>query len=803
MSSCRVLVVVGLAGVIAGGVLPRPAAAQGAPSTHPLFGRYCVSCHSDRLMTGGLTLEQVDVGEVGANAEVLEKVIRKLRDGLMPPEGRPRPDAVVVDDFVTRLETSLDASAASSAASAGWVASRRLNRTEYVNAVHDLLALEIDGDELLPSDLAGFGFDNNADALAITPALMSRYMTTAMRISRMALGSPDNRPAGHVYEVRPTARQDARMGENMPFATHGGVAVRHNFPLDGEYVFRLRLKRGSGGVAGIEEDEHQIELRVDHALVRRFTIGGRYKGVLDSGTMVAIDEDDILGQQVHEYLMHADDELEARVPIEAGTRTVAAAFSDSLPSAVSSGSPVGVDQLEISGPFNGTVPDATPSRRRVLVCRPAGTNDVADDELCARELIRGLARRAYRRPLAESDIEPLLDLYRAGRSDGGFEAGIGLALEGVLSSPHFLIRVERDPDGLAPGTVYRLSDLELASRLSFFLWRSIPDDELLDLAAEGRLSEPTVLSDQVRRMLGDRRATRFMDDFVEQWLQVRNLRSHEPDRRLFRSFDPTLRDAMVRETKLFFESQVREDRPIPELLRADYTFLNERLARHYGINDVYGSHLRRVTLDDDRRFGLLGQGSVLTVTSYPNRTSVVLRGKWILENLLGSPPPPPPPNVPALEENEAGEAPASLRERMEQHRSNPVCASCHNRIDPLGFALEHYDAVGMWRETDEGADINATIDLSGETVDSPAAFREAVLRQGDRAFVRTVAEKLLTYALGRGLNYRDAPTIRRMVSELEENDYRWSTLALAIVASEPFRMRVAPEPDTSVEAAQQ
>ena len=557
MPKCGILAVVGLAGVVAAGVLPRPAAAQGAPSTHPLFGRYCVTCHNDRLQTGGLSLEHVDAGEVGANAEVLEKVIRKLRDGLMPPAGRPRPEAAVVDEFVTRLETSLDAAAASGGARAGWVASRRLNRTEYVNAVHDLLALEIDGDALLPSDLAGFGFDNNADALTITPALMSRYMTAAMRISRMALGSPENRPAGHVYEVRPTARQDARMGENMPFATHGGVAVRHNFPLDGEYVFRLRLKRGSGGVAGIEEDEHQIELRVDHELIERFTIGGRYRGLLNSGTMVAIDEDDVLGQQVHEYLMHADDDLEARVRIEAGTRTVAAAFTDSLPSAVNSGSPVGVDQLEISGPFNGSVPDETPSRRRVLVCRPAATSAAAADESCAREIIQGLARRAYRRPLTGSDVEPLLDLYRAGRSDGGFEAGIGLALEGVLSSPHFLIRVESDPDGVAPGTVYRLSDVELASRLSFFLWRSIPDDELLDLAAEGRLSEPATLSEQVRRMLGDRRATRFMDDFVEQWLQVRNLRSHEPDRRLFRGFDPTLRDAMVRETKLFFESQVR------------------------------------------------------------------------------------------------------------------------------------------------------------------------------------------------------------------------------------------------------
>ena len=740
-------------------------------------------------MTGGLSLEHVDVGAARANTQVLEKIIRKLRDGLMPPEGRPRPDAAAVDAFVMRLETAIDAGAEPYP---GWIPSHRLNRTEYVNAVRDLLALEIDGDALLPGDMAGFGFDNNADALAITPALMARYMTAAMRISRTALASPDNRPAGHVYTVPARTRQDARMGEALPFATHGGLAVRHNFPLDGEYVFKLLLERGSGSgpILGIEEDEYQIELRVDHALVKRFAVGGRVKG-LNSGTMVAIDEDDTLGQEIHRYRMHADDNMEIRVPIEAGTRTVAAAFVDSAPSPVETGAPVGIDQIQIAGPFNGAVPDHTPSRGRILTCRPEGGGD---DEACARQVITALARRAYRRPVTAQDVEPLLDVYRQGRGESDFEAGIGLALEAILSSPQFLIRVEQQPAGASPGTAYRVSDLELASRLSFFLWRSIPDDALLEAAASGMLADPAELDRQVRRMLADRRATRFTNDFVDQWLQVRNLQAHLPDRRQFRGFDRTLRAAMVQETQLFFESQVRGDRPIHELLRADYTYLNERLARHYGIEDIYGSHLRRVTLSDPRRFGLLGQGSLLTVTSYPNRTSVVLRGKWILENLLGSPPPPPPPNVPVLEENKPGVAPASLRERMEQHRSNPVCATCHHRIDPLGFALEHYDAVGKWREVDDGADIDATITLSGQTVDSPAAFREALLAEGYEAFVRTVAEKLLTYALGRGLDHRDAPTVRRIVSELERGDYRWSALVLSIVGSDPFQMRQVPAP---------
>ena len=774
------------------------AQAPAAPSRE-LFDRYCVTCHNDRLRTGGLMLDRLDIGQVHANAETLEKVVRKLRSGQMPPQGRPRPDAATIDAFATSLEAALDRAAAADP-NPGRVASRRLNRLEYVNAINDLLALEIDGEALLPSDMAGFGFDNNADVLSVTPSLMARYIAAATKISRAAVGSPDTRPVMQVYKVG-YERRDVRRGEDMPFATHGGLAVRHTFPLDGEYVFAIRLKRNETieTIDGIAEDEHQIELRVDHALVRRFPIGGRFPGP-DPGMLIAVPEDDVEGQRLHEYRMTADHELEIRVPIAAGARLVSAGFTDSAPSPNVPANLPGIDMLYISGPFDGTVPEDTPSRRRIFTCRPADASAQAE-EACARQIIGSLARRAYRRPVSDADVDLLLAVYREGRGARDFEAGIERALEALLSMPSFLLRVERHPVDTQPGAVYRLSDLELASRLSFFLWKSIPDDELLDLAARDRLREPAVLAGQVRRLLADRRATRFLNDFVGQWLQIRNIHAQDPDGALFAGFNDSLRAAMVRETELFFESQVREDRPIPELLQADYTFLNEQLARHYGVNDVYGSRFRRVPWTDDRRHGLLGHASLLTVTSYANRTSVVLRGKWVLETLLGSPPPPPPANVPPLEASDRRN-PTSLRERMEQHRSSPVCASCHRRMDPLGFAMEHFDAIGRWRETDGGAQINSTIELSGRTIDSPRAFREALLAEGDREFIRTVAEKLLTYALGRGVDYYDAPAIRRITRGLAAQDHRWSSLVLAVVASDQFRMRRAAGADDGVTADQ-
>jgi hypothetical protein len=783
------------------GLVGLPLAAQsGVPANGSLLDRYCVSCHNDRLKTGGLSLEKLNLADAQGNAPVLEAVVRKLRSGLMPPEGLPRPDQATLDSFVTTLEAALDRTAAARV-NPGRVVSHRLNRAEYVNVVHDLLALDIDGKELLPGDMAAFGFDNNADALAITPGLLARYMSAATKISRLALGSPDNRPMARLYKIEPGTRQDARMSEQMPFATHGGLGVQHAFPLDGDYIFRIRLKRNGtvNTIEGIDEDVSRIELRMDYALLKRFSIGGAFKGQ-DPGVYIAVPEDDFEGAKIHDYRLNADKELEIRVPVKAGTRLVTAAFMDSLPLPAEFGrrrggsqddGVAGIDTLEIVGPFDGKTPVDTPSRRRILTCHPATRQA---EEPCARHIIATLARRAYRRPATAADIEPLVKIYKEGRAAGDFDAGVERALEALLSSPNFLIRVERQPAGAQPGDTYRISDLELASRLSFFLWLSMPDDELLQLAEQGRLIDPNVLNAQVRRMLSDSRAVRFIDDFTSQWLEVRNIHSQEPDQIKFPDFDPTLREAMARETELFMDSQIQEDRPIPELLSANYTYLNERLARHYGIDNIYGSHFRRVTVTDDRRIGLLGQASILTVSSYADRTSVVLRGKWILENLLGSPPPPPPPNVPALKQNDGKSKPISLRARMEAHRANAVCASCHARMDPLGFALEHFDATGKWRENDDGAEINTSVVLSGAKVNTLNEFREALIAR-KYEFTRTVAEKLLTYALGRGLVYSDAPAVRQLGRELAQNDYRWSSLVFGVVQSAPFRMRRVPVGD--------
>ena len=768
-----------------------PANAGGEPS-RALLDRYCVTCHNDRLKTAGLALDTVDVAQVAAHAEVLEKVVRKLRSGQMPPEGRPRPDAADIDTFATALEAALDREN-ETAPNPGRVASRRLNRVEYVNAVKDLLALEVDGTELLPSDMAGFGFDNNADVLSMTPSLMTRYIAAATKVSRAAIGSPDNRPIMQVYSLGFEER-DVRVNEDMPFSTIGGLSERHMFPLDGEYVFAVRLKRNATveTIEGIEEDGHEIELRLDHDLVKRWKIGGQFSGP-DPGVLIAVPEDDADGQRLHEYRMTADDALEIRVPIDAGQRLVSVAFTDSAPSPHGLRGKPGIDRLFISGPFNGSVPDDTPSRRQIFTCSPGDNAADAEKEACAREIIGSLARRAYRRPVTDIDVDPLVAVYRDGSAERDFDFGIELALEALLAMPEFLMRIYQEPVNLTPGEPYRLNDLELASRLSFFLWRSIPDDELIDVAAEARLSDPDVLTGQIRRMLADERGTRFMNDFVGQWLQIRNINEQAPDGALFAQFNDTLRMAMVEETQLFFESQVREDRPIQELLTANYSFLNEQLARHYGVDDIYGSRFRRIEWADDRRHGLLGHASLLTVTSYANRTSVVLRGKWVLETLLGAPPPPPPPNVPPLEEDEAGAAPTSLREKMEQHRRNPVCATCHTEMDQLGFAMEHFDAIGQWRETDRGAAIDATIEWAGRTIANPRTFREALVAKGDE-FERTVVEKLLTYALGRGVDYYDAPTIRRIVQETANADYRWSAIIEGVVTSMPFQMRRAADP---------
>ena len=790
-----------VAAVMAAAMLVPPAAEAQAPSRE-MLDRYCVTCHNERLQTAGLMLDQLDLSDIAGNAEMLEKMVHKLRNGQMPPEGRPRPDVATLTAFLASLQTALDRVAVDNP-DPGRVASRRLNRLEYANAVNDLLALEIDSEALLPSDMAGFGFDNNADVLSITPSLMARYIAAATKISRAAVGSPDNPAMMQVYKVGYEER-DARRDDNMPFATVGGISVRHHFPLDGEYVFAVRLKRDETieTIEGIEEDPHQLEFRIDHELIREFDIGGRYPGP-DPGELIAVQEDDVEGQILHEYRMTADRELEVRIPVRAGTRLVTVGFTEAAPLPQSPINLPGVDMLYVSGPFDGSVPDETPSRERIFTCRPASATTEAEDA-CAREIFSTLARRAYRRPVTDADIDALLGVYREGRADRDFEAGVERGLETLLSMPSFLMRVEQQPVDTRPGAIYELSDLELASRLSFFLWKSIPDDELLDLADEGRLGEPEVLTQQVQRLLADRRSTRFILDFAGQWLQMRNIDSQDPDGALFAFFNDSLRSAMVQETQLFIEDQVRNDRAIPELLTANYSYLNDQLAEHYGVAGVYGSRFRRHEWNDDRRHGLLGHASLLTVTSYANRTSVVLRGKWVLETLLGSPPPPPPPNVPPLAESDRAN-PTSLRERMEQHRQNPVCASCHRRMDPLGFAMEHFDATGRWRETDGGAPINAEIELSGQTINSPRTLREALLAEGDREFVRTVAEKMLIYALGRGVLHTDQPLLRQIADRLEQSGEQWSTLIGTVVASDQFRMRRAPMPegDELVAAADQ
>ena len=793
--------------------------AQPAVATEPsasldgsLLDRYCVTCHNERLQTAGVILEGVDVTQVAANAPVFEKVVHKLRSGQMPPMGRPRPEAAVRDAFITGLESALDREAAASP-DPGRIAVHRLNRLEYVNAIRDLLALDIDP-ALLPADNPGIGFDNNADVLSVTPALMNRYISAAAKVSRLAIGDPTIQPAVQVYRASEWETQTVRMSEDLPFGTHGGFAVSHVFPLDGEYTFRLRLRRNffGGTIHGID-DEHEVQFRFDDRLVERFSVGGEYRGA-DPGILIAIPEDDVESQKLHSYHLNADDHMVFRMAVKAGPHLVAAAFTGIAPSVsemvplrprslknsnFDDASAPAIGSIEISSPTGATAADDTPSRQQIFICSPAHARD---EEPCAREILSTLLRRAYRRPVDEFFLDQLMGVYRQERAAGTFDAGIQLALETLLSSPAFVFRIEHDPENAEPGTVYRISDIELASRLSFFLWRSLPDDELLEVATRGDLADPDVLDRQVRRMLADPKATRWMNDFVGQWLIVRNLELQEPDPSIFPEFEDNLRRAMIAETRMFFESQVRDDHSVLDLLRADYTFLNARLARHYNVPDVYGSHFRRVPVTNPARQGLLGHASILTVTSYAHRTSVVLRGKWVLENLLGAPPPPPPPNVPPLEENEPGAAPKSLRERMEQHRSNPVCASCHAPLDPIGFVLENFDAVGKWRDADGGVEIDAATTLAdGTEIANLESYRRFLLDTRRQDFLRTVVEKLLAYGLGRGLEYYDAPIVRKVVRDATSQDYRWSSIITGIVESTPFQMRRVSDPDGTTPAS--
>ncbi len=753
-----------------------------------LVDRYCTTCHNDRLRTGGFSFDAIDVDDVAAHPEAFEKVVRKLRAGAMPPRPRPRPDQEAYDGFRARLERELDRAAASNPNPGRTETFHRLSRTEYRNAVRDLLALDADVDQLLPADDTSYGFDNIAGVLGVSPTLMERYLSAARKISRLAVASPVPSPTADTFRIASDLGQDERL-EGLPFGTRGGVLVDYNFPEDADYVIEVM----PDGPLRIEP--HQLEVTVDGERVELLSVGK------------APDPDDPRGLYVPTI-----DTLKVRIPIKAGPRQVGVAFlrkTSAEPEGIRklylrpfTGEGSGgdsryqpyVESVTIAGPYeaSGARPiDETPSYARVFVCRPARTAP-ADEIACARQILSRLGRRAYRRPVTGDDVARLLTFYERGRAQGSFETGIEMALRRLLVSPEFLFRVERDPDGVGPGTNYRLSDLELASRLSFFLWSSIPDDELLDVAARGVLADPTEFERQVRRMLADPRSEALVTNFAGQWLTLRNAAAVTPDEDAFPDFGEGLRQAFRRETELLFTSVLREDRNTLDLLAADYTFVNERLAQHYGIPNVRGSHFRRVTLEDDVRGGLLGHGSILTVTSYANRTSPVLRGKWILENILGTPPPPPPPDVPDLETAEGG-APLSMREAMEQHRANPVCASCHLLMDPPGLSLENFDAVGRWRDRSE---TKAAIDASGvlpdgSEYDGPAGLKAALLRHPDR-FVTTVTEKLLTYALGRGVEYYDAAAVRSIVRNAAENDYRLSSLILGVVDSVPFRMRRSP-----------
>ena len=805
----------GLASIFCGSLRASQQAAGGAPVSSPqraLLNRYCVTCHNEKLRTAELTLDKLDVENPASQSAVWEKVVRKLRTGQMPPAGLPRPDQAGYDSLASYLEKKLDAAAAANP-NPGRPAVHRLNRAEYANAIRDLLSVEIDGPSLLPADDAGRGFDNIAEVLSVSPLLVERYLTAARKISRIAVGDPSVRPFTQNYEVSRQLVQDDRMGEDLPFGSRGGIAVRHIFPLDGEYIIKVRLRRNNDNyIRGLAEP-HQLDVRVDGARVKLLTVGGEHKG--SSGPVYSFINADYKGDPEQEkYEFSADEGLEVRFQAKAGTRPVSIAFlketlakegswmprqtlDDQL--AFKGGEPE-VDSVSITGPFNGKSLGDTPSRRKIFVCSPAGgergeIQTVAlrrgsdKEDACAKKIFSTLARRAYRRPVTDADIEPLIAFYKSSRARSGFEASVGVALARMLVSPEFLFRIERDPPNAAPGTVYRISDVELASRLSFFFWSSIPDDQLLDLAERGKLHDPSVLDQQVKRLIADRRSRAMIENFTGQWLNLRKLAAISPDPNVFLDFDDNLREALRQETELFSESIAREDRSVLDFLDADYTYVNERLARYYGIPNVYGSHFRRVKLSDENRRGVLGQGSVLTATSYSNRTAPTLRGKWILENVLGTPPPPPPPDVPSLKENASGGKILTMRQRMEQHRANPACAVCHSRMDPLGFALENFDGMGRWRTAEGTSKIDPSGTLpDGTKFEGPSGLRKILMGRREQ-FVTTFTEKLLTYALGREIESYDEPVVRSIMRDAAPGGYRWSSVIAGIVRSAPFQMR--------------
>ena len=773
----------------------RPAAVAAVPAPDAaLVQKYCVTCHNARAKTGGLALDGLSPADAGAHAEIWEKVARKIRGGMMPPQGMPRPDETTLDAFATALEGTLE-SQARQHPDPGFKAVHRLNRTEYGNAVRDLLSLEVNVADLLPADDESNGFDNQAGVLRVSPSLLEQYLAAARRISSLAVGT-DKDLVRLAFRIPPDDSQQEQV-DGLPLGTRGGLLFRHTFPQDGHYEFGVFLTRNIVGYMTGLEFAHTLEISLDGERVFSAQVGGE-KDNLASDTNMS------------EAANAIDQRLKTRVAVKAGPHDVGVTFV--LRNRAESDEPLQlherhhdlqdmnglplIDWVSLTGPFDVTGPGTTPSRERIFTCMPARA---AEEAACARTILGGLARRAYRRPVAADDLAPILEQYAAGRAKGSFEQGIEHGLRLILANPKFLFRAEVPlPGAQAVGPV---SDIELASRLSFFLWSSVPDEKLLSVAARGQLRQPLVLEREVRRMLKDPRSSALIENFAGQWLMLRNLRGHIPTPGDFPNFDNELRQGFRRETELFVDSVFREDRSVVDLLTADYSFVNERLARHYGIPNVYGSHYRRVTLPGQARRGLLGQGSILTVTSYPNRTSPVLRGKWILENILGTPPPAPPPNVPALDENKAGEEAKSQRERLEVHRRSPACASCHRVMDPLGFALENFDGIGEWRVKEPGGRIDPSGQLAdGSAVDGPVALRRALTKKPEM-FVRTVTEKLMTYGLGRGMEYTDMPIVRTIARDAAPNNYRFSSIVVGIVKSAPFQMKRAPRADGTLATA--
>jgi hypothetical protein len=790
---------------------PANATLTAAPTPRVFLDTYCVICHNQKLKTAGLMLDTVDLAKPGAHAEVLEKVIGKLRAGSMPPPGMPRANEATYHAVASALENEIDKAWAANPNPGRIGAVQRLNRSEYNNAIRDLFALDMDVKPLLPGDDTADGsFDDFADSLSISTAHLERYMSVARQVTRLATGLPPAKPSLETFEVPLHVLQEDRMDEDLPFGSRGGLAIHYDFPVDGEYLIKVRLQRQYQDYLKGMGWPQQVDIRLDGKLLKRFTVGGAGKGRPAASSYAGDGEPGFAGDPEWETYMQltGDAGLEVKIPVQAGSRVVGVSFvrelwePEGLPQPTQLGRVIANDQVymgdanigsvQIGGPYQVQGPATnTASRKAIYVCQPPKA--VSEQRACAATILSRMARLAYRRPVTKADTDTLLEFFDKGRQDGGtFDNGIQFALERMLVDPDFLLRVVRDPATKA--ATYRLSDLELASRLSFFLWSSIPDDRLLSLAEHKELSNPQNLEKEVRRMLADPRANQaLVNDFAAQWLNLRQVEDVVVDPVKYPNYDESLLQAFQKETEMFVGSTLREDRPVADLLDADYTFVNERLARHYGIPGVYGSRFRRVTLPDhNQRGGLLAQGALLVTTSYPDRTSPVLRGKWLLNNIFGTPIPPPPPGVNATLETKPGTIPTTMRERLAQHRTQSTCNSCHSVIDPLGFSLENFDVVGGWRTIDEAG---KPVDASGTTaggmkIDGLSGLRAALLKDPEQ-FPRTVTEKLMAYALGRRLEYYDQPSVRKIVRDAAAKQYRWSSLIVGVVESPAFLMRTS------------